>query len=253
MKTIIARKPFQGTLNIIRFNWPFFAFTLIAVASMVVVAINFHGLIRDLAILALILLMLPTLLSLGFSYYIYDYSDLYDLSWLPDLNGKKVLNINAGFDESSTIIAQKFPSCQLTSCDFYDPEKHTEPSIQRARKAYPLSKDSVAVKTTALPFPDDVFDDVLVIFSAHEIRDASERVACFQEIKRVTSIGGAIYVTEHLRDIPNFLAYNIGFFHFHSIASWQRTFSAAGLSIEKEIKKTPFISTFKLTTHENAL
>ncbi len=47
---------------------------------------------------------------------------------------KQILNINAGFDETSFIIKNNFPNADLNVFDFYDAEIHTEPAIVRARK-----------------------------------------------------------------------------------------------------------------------
>jgi hypothetical protein len=49
-----------------------------------------------------------------------------------------------------------------------------------------------------------------------------------------------------LRDLPNFMAYNIGYFHFLSKASWLDTFEKTQLTLKTELKITPFISTFLL-------
>ena len=45
-----------------------------------------------------------------------------------------ITNINAGFDETSYILDDKFPNATIKAFDFYDAEKHTEASIKRARK-----------------------------------------------------------------------------------------------------------------------
>lgn len=57
---------------------------------------------------------------------------------------------------------------------------------------------------------------------------------------------------EHLRNTPNFLAYNIGFFHFYSKAIWLKNFNTAKLKLVKEIKHTPFISIFVLEKNGTA-
>jgi SAM-dependent methyltransferase len=124
--------------------------------------------------------------------------------------------------------------------------RSTEVSIRRARRAYPPAPGTVPVTTTALPFPTDTFDTALAILSAHEIRSEAERIQFFRELRRVTQPTGKIYLTEHLRDGPNFLAYTIGFLHFHSRATWLTTFQRAGLVVTREIKTTPFITTFIL-------
>lgn len=249
----VTRKSFQGVSNIIRFNWHFYliafiAFTLLYLFQSIIPE-KFKTFILSTSIFALLIMII----SLVVSYYVYDFSNLYSLNWLPNSKFNSVLNINAGFDETSQIIKGKFPNCELTICDFYDKEKHTELSIKRARSAYPPLVGTIQVSTTNLPFKDNEFDYSLAILSAHEIRDKSERVEFFNELKRVTKPNGRIFVTEHLRDFNNFLAYTIGFFHFLSKSTWKETFKLANLSIEREIKSTPFITTFTLKSNGDTL
>lgn len=245
----IARKPFQGVWNIIRFNWHFYV-----VAGGLLIALLFFKNIfpPSLEIWLLIgvgLAVLTMVVSLVASYYIYDYSNLYQLGWLENKKEIVRLNINAGFDEISQLIKNKYPNSKLKICDFYDPKKHTEISIKRARKAYPPHPETISVDTQTLPFQNHQFDQVLAILSAHEIRDEAERIQFFRALQRVTHPSGTIYVMEHLRDVNNFLAYTIGFLHFYSKKTWLRTFSGAGLVIKEEIKITPFITLFILKSH----
>ncbi|MEM6768481.1 MAG: class I SAM-dependent methyltransferase, partial [Bacteroidota bacterium] len=198
-----------------------------------------------------ILGVVSLLITLVVSGYVYDVSDLYQLNFLPTSSPKSILNIHAGFDEVSPILKSKFPKSKLTICDFYDPGLHTEVSIKRARKAYPPSADTIKVKTNSLPFADNSYDIIVAFLAAHEIRDEAERISFFRELMRVSTSEGQIMVTEHLRDLPNFLAYNMGFFHFHTKSVWLDTFEQAGLRLEEEIKTTPFISTFILSHHGN--
>jgi len=228
----VKRKAFQGLTNIIRFNWHFYLLAC--------VALPFLGFGFGMALAIL------TLSSLLVSYYIYDHSNLYALPWLENAQPETILNINAGFDESSGLLSQKFPSAALHICDFYDPKKHTEVSLKRARKAYPPHPNCLRVQTSHLPFSDHTFDTVIAMLAAHEIRSTEERAQFFLELNRVSKSGGRIYVTEHLRDFPNLLAYNIGFFHFLSKKSWLETFEAAHLQIEAVMHTTPFITTFIL-------
>lgn len=228
----VKRKAFQGLTNIIRFNWHFY---LLACVALPFLGFSFG--------MTLAILIFSSLLV---SYYIYDHSNLYALPWLENTQPQTILNINAGFDESSAILSQKFPSAALHICDFYDPKKHTEVSVKRARKAYPPHPNCLRVQTSHLPFTDHTFDTVIAMLAAHEIRSAEERAQFFLELKRVSKTGGRIYVTEHLRDFPNLLAYNIGFFHFLSKKSWLETFEAAHLQIEAVMHTTPFITTFIL-------
>lgn len=246
------RRPFQGVRNIVRFNWHLYALSfgslLLAFGLTYSVAEKF----QLYSYLVCILVIGTILISLLSSYYVYDLSDLYELKWLEGFGierGSKSVNINAGFDETSNLLKYKFKQPDLVVLDFYDPLKHTEISIKRARKAYPPFPGTKHVDTTSLPLDDRSIDSIFVIFSAHEIRNENERIAFFKELNRIIKPTGLIFITEHLRDPVNFLAYNIGFLHFYSKSTWRKTFQLARLNVQDEIKLTPFVSTFILKTH----
>ena len=243
------RKPFQGVWNIVRFNWQFYVLAIVSTIVLLLLRNNFNAALRAASDILMVLIIGSTLISLVVSCYIYDFSNLYNLSWLNNLpikNNGKIVNINAGFDETSNLLKSKFANSELIVLDFYDPTKHTEVSIKRARKAYPPFPNTQQVKPTDLPLQDNSADKIFAILSAHEIRNEEERKSFFQELRRVLSPTGQIIVTEHLRDTANFLAYNIGAFHFHSKASWLNAFESSGLRVVEEIKITPFITTFIL-------
>jgi hypothetical protein len=50
---------------------------------------------------------------------------------------------------------------------------------------------------------------------------------------------GKIIVTEHQRDLPNFIAYTIGFFHFYANRTWKKIFTQSALSHSKRIQNKP--------------
>lgn len=239
----LKRKPLQGVLNIIRFNWHFYFVAVVVLTALLFYQYHLPVQIQPFAFWLALLASLTIIASLLVSFYIYD---LYELKWIPDFKDKYILNINAGFDETSQIIKNKFPNSHVTISDFYNPKEHTEISIKRARKIYPPLPSTIQVLTEDLPFPDNSFDYSLAILTAHEIRDEKERIKFFKELRRITKSTGLILITEHLRDINNFLAYTIGFFHFHSKSTWHQTFEQANLIVKREIKSTPFITTFIL-------
>ncbi len=242
----VKRKPFQGVYNIIRFNWHFYFISGLTLVCLVIFKHHLPEFMHPFAFGFTLLGVLALSVSLLISFYIYDLSDLYHLKGLKNTDEGRLLNINAGFDEISEIIKTRFPKIELTICDFYNAEKHTEISIQRARKAYPPINGTFHVSTHKLPFKDNSFEYALAQLSAHEIRDSRERVQFFKELNRVTKTTGLILVTEHLRDWNNFMVYSIGFFHFHSKSDWLETFKEANLKIKSETKVTPFITTFTL-------
>lgn len=249
------RKPFQGVTNIIKFNWHFYvlAGTLVLFFLTVNTFLD-HQYLFYLNILC-VLVALPVLTSLFVSFYIYDLSNLYSFDWLDALNinttGKN-LNINSGFDETSILLSAKYPNAELDVFDFYEPARHTEISISRARNANPPYKGTMRISTSNLPTPQDWADNIFVIFSAHEIRNDAERINFFKELNRAAKQSGKIIVTEHLRDAANFFAYSIGFFHFLPRSTWNETFNSAGLRVCSEMKITPFITTFILKKNGTA-
>mgnify|MGYP003584832249 CR=1 FL=1 len=185
-----------------------------------------------------------TLSSLLVSFWVYDWSGFYRWKWLPAASPKTVLNIHAGFDESSRALHQRYPSAELTVLDFYDAARHTEPSIARARAFLPPLSGTLACSTCHLPLEDQSQDLVFLIFAAHEIRDAAERKQFFGELRRVCR--GRIYLVEHQRDLANFLAFGPGFQHFHSPAQWRQSWTGAGLKCLEERFFTPFVRIFVL-------
>ena len=242
------RKPFQGVGNIIRFNWHHYVLSIIAIVVLLLVSTNTTAALHTAVILIVSLIILANFISLFISLFIYDLSSLYKLTWLDNAQiGNEIININAGFDETSILLKSKYSNARLTVLDFYNPTKHTEVSIKRARKAYPPFPNTQPTSTTHLPLQDNAADNVFAILSAHEIRNYEERVTFFKELNRVLTPKGQVIVTEHLRDTANFIAYNIGFLHFHSKETWLQTFRKAGFKVFDEIKITPFISTFILT------
>jgi hypothetical protein len=246
----LSRTPFQGVVNIIRFNWHYYVIASVIIILAAIAQIFFPSSIRIITGIILLMAVLSIIVSLVASWYIYDNSGLYTLNWLDNLNigsNKQLVNINAGFDETSHLLKEKFPGCNLLVFDFYDPAKHTEISIERARKAYPAYEGTATITTNRIPLQENSADCIFLILAAHEIRDNEERIMFFCQLKKILSVTGKIIVVEHQRDMYNFMAYNFGFFHFFSTNTWKKTFKAAGLTEDKEFKITPFISAFVLT------
>ncbi len=248
----MKRGTFEGVKNIVRFNWHFYLLAGLVFISLIIFGLNRNGLGGTVFVGIAFLLILPVVISLVVSWMIYDRSELYDLGWVAQdskITAGSVVNIHAGYDESSPRIREIYPSAQLSVLDFYDPELHTEISIRRARKYSSSFPGTIVTGTAALPLPDDSVENMHVFLAAHEIRNTEERLQFFQEIRRSMKAGGKVYVTEHLRDLSNFLAFNIGAFHFFSRKSWLDIFRKSGLELVSETKITPYISAFTLEKH----
>jgi len=239
------RSKFQGVKNIIQFNQDkYFLGVFVFLISLILSRVGLQNVFLVIASLV----FLSILLSLLVSYWVYDCRDLYELNYIPSsLEHLNILQIHAGFDEMKPTLEKKFPNSNFEIIDFYNPKIHTEKSIAIARKKNDKDGRAKPSNTDKLIYNDNHFDKIFLLFSAHEIRNDKERTLFFKEINRILKLDGEVYVSEHLRNLPNFFAYNIGFLHFISKSKWRKTFQEADLSIIKEVKTTPFISNFILT------
>lgn len=243
----IKRKPLQGVLNILNFNRHFYIYGLFTLAAILVLAnyLNWPFFINYTIIIGFIYgLMTPLVVSA----YVYDFSGFYNFKWLSNIhfNGRQnIVNINAGFDETSFTLKKHFPESDLQVFDFYNPKKHTEPAIVRARKVSQNYPNTKTIKSNQIPLESQCTDAVFLISSAHEIRSFKEKVEFLKECKRILKPTGTVILVEHLRDLPNCLAFSIGFTHFFSRNTWIEAFKEAELTLDKETKFTPFMSTFQ--------
>lgn len=238
----------QGVWTIVRFNWHFFVLAGLGVVALLAASTFLAPLPAFLAHIAALSAAVSIFVSLAASYLAYDASGLYELKWLAPwmpADGDAA-NIHAGFDETSPLLKTHHPGLRWHVLDFYDPKKHTEISIRRARAVHPPQPGTRAFSTDALPLSDGSLDRVLLLLAAHEIRDHDERVRFFHELRRSLRPDGLVIVTEHLRDPANLVAYTIGAWHFHTPTEWIATFAEAGLVVVAREKTNRFITTFVL-------
>ena len=114
------RKPFQGVMNIIRFNWHYYVISVFAVLLVLYISGNFFSSGPALDIIAFIITAL-TIVSLAVSTYIYDFSGLYQFPWLDDLihnEEGRIINIHAGYDETSQLLNNRFDKAEFIVLDF---------------------------------------------------------------------------------------------------------------------------------------
>lgn len=244
----VKRRPFQGVLNILSFNRHFY---VIGLGVFVVITISqlFIGWSSLLYWVITAAFIYGLLMPLIVSAYVYDFSGYYSFHWLKkcrvaDSNTPQILNINAGFDETSFILKNHFPQSDLKVFDFYNAKRHTESAIIRARKVSLSYPDTQPISTNSIPLENKYANIIFLLSAAHEIRTHDERVTFLKECNRVCKSDGKVIMVEHLRDIPNFFAFTIGFMHFFSRAQWKRAFKQAGFLSFKETKFTPFMSVF---------
>jgi len=244
----IKRRKFKGVLNILSFNRHFYFYGAI-VLMLIVMSYLWFSWSTTLFWIIITAFIYGLLMPLIVSAYVYDFSGYYDFNWLNKMNlkdtgTKEILNINAGFDETSFILKYNFPKSNLKVFDFYNSEKHTEPAIIRARKVSLVYPNTQQIKSNAIPLSNKSVDLIFLLSAAHEIRSQEEKIQFLKECRRVCKPDGSVIMVEHLRDFPNFLAFSIGFTHFFSKNTWKKAFSDAGFTTCTEKKFTPFMSIF---------
>lgn len=245
----LERRSFQGVLNILSFNRHFYALGL-GVLAVIIISHATIGFSDQLFWILIVVFLYGLIMPLIVSAYVYDFSGYYNFHWLKnsaiDPDVRNIVNINAGFDETSFVIKSNFPQSDLKVFDFYDPKRHTEPAIIRARKVSLTYPNTVEIKSNTIPLEDKSVDVIFLLSAAHEIRDYNEKIVFLKECHRICKPNGKVIMVEHLRDFPNFLTFSIGFTHFFSRSTWKNAFTKAGFKTFEEIKFTPFMSVFNV-------
>jgi hypothetical protein len=244
------RSPLQGVYNILRFNYEFFVAATCVVVGCLIGAWGFEGKTApSLCMLVAAAVAFASLISLVASWWIYDFSSLYSFSWmdplLPSVSGP-ALNIHAGFDETSELLHARYPHLSLEVMDFYDPIRHTERSIRRARRVQPPYPGTQQVSPSTLVLAPNKYVAIFLILAVHEIRNAQERTMFMRTLRDALAPGGKLIVVEHSRDVANFMAYTIGFFHFLSVKALLSAFTQGGFLVSAHRRITPFVRVFSL-------
>jgi SAM-dependent methyltransferase len=250
MKNAVAgRERYQGVRQILQYNRRFYVGALVGVTAAFLMALRVPPVWRALLLSSAVPALIWACSSLLVSHYVYDCYPLYDLHWLARcLSGtpRRWVNIHAGLDETSHLLAALFPSAVGEVLDIYDPREMTEPAIEQARRITSAPTPATSANWRALPLPSNAFDAAFLIFAAHELRRHEARTQLFRELARVLRVGGELVIIEHSRDWANFLAFGPGFFHFFSKRAWRRAADAAGLKVRREMSMTPFVHVFVL-------
>lgn len=249
------RGSFDGVCAVARFNWPFYA---VAAAVLAGCAVGLLFIRMPWMQVGLVMVGMGCFyfifVSLGVSHWVYDCSDLFRWKWLERalrgvIPGRMVF-CHSGFDESSGMLAEKFPGADWRILDHHDPRWMNEPSIRRARRLFPPVGGTVAAPFDAWPVESGWANVVFGLLAIHELRTVDDRAAWFCEAGRCLCEDGRIVIVEHLRNSANFLAFGPGFLHFHSQEAWGESWGNAGLTLQDEFRLTPFLKVFVLRKND---
>lgn len=247
MTAVSVRGRWQGVLEIFAFNRRFYLCTCAGVCAALCALPVLPAGARLLVCAAVMPAIYWSIASLTVSHYVYDCYPLYDLGWIVGVlerPARRWINLHSGLDETSEALRGVFPHAEGQIADIFDPRVMTERSIREARQRKPGPVPALRVRYDALPFPDEFFDAAFALFAAHELRRHRERLRFFGEVARILAGDGTFVLMEHTRDWRNFLAFGPGFLHFFSRRAWRRAGAEAGLQLQSEFTKTPFVRAY---------
>ena len=100
------RKPLQGVYNIVRFNCHYYVLSLVVFAVTLWLARYAPAYLQLYLYIGGFAAAGVTIISLLVSCYVYDLSGLYQFKWLNIREGgQQIVNIHAGFDETSILLS----------------------------------------------------------------------------------------------------------------------------------------------------
>ena len=234
----------SGARRIFFYNWPTYAGTWVAAAVVIAVGLRYAPVL----VVGGVVAIAWSAASLVVSSYVYDHSALPGASWLPGLLPARVerwITVDAGLD-AEVDVDGAMPGTCMARFDVYYRTRMEGPSVERARRRTARAHPATVASVTSLPLANGSCDAVLVVFTAHELRDRALREAAFAELGRVLSTEGRLIVVEHLRDPANFAAFGPGFFHFQPRAEWLRLADVTGLRVAVERRVTPWVMALAL-------
>jgi SAM-dependent methyltransferase len=237
----------SGAARIFLYNWPAYAATWGAAVVAGILAARAGGVVVWVLGLGAAGAVLWSAASLVVSHYVYDRSGLAAGSWARALLPARVeawASVDAGLDAEVSLDA--LPGACVARLDVYDGDAVRAPSVRRARATTPRRYTATRCHPGSLALADASCDLVAVVFTAHELRAVADRERFFAEVRRALRGGGRMLLVEHLRDLPNFLAFGPGFLHFLPRAEWLRLAQTAGLRVAGETRVTPWVMALAL-------
>src|SRR5947208_193587 len=119
------RHRFRGMLQIIRFNWPRYFVGALGLTVLIIVLLvaQLPRAVEVVLVIAAIPAAWWLFFSLVVSHWVYDRSRLCRWDWIPEIAPPRVatlINIHAGYDDSSDALRRLFPNADRRTLDIFD-------------------------------------------------------------------------------------------------------------------------------------
>ncbi|WP_180947651.1 methyltransferase domain-containing protein [Tenacibaculum dicentrarchi] len=132
---------------------------------------------------------------------------------------------------------------ELVVCDIFENRHLEEKMIEVSKREFPPNTKEIKIDPITLPFSDNSQEIIFAITALHEILEHDKRVLFFKEAKRILKNDGILIISEQMRDITNFVFFNIGAFHFLSKRKWKSAIKESGLKIHETNRINIFAET----------
>lgn len=215
----------SGVGRVAVFNWPKYVLASALLGGAAVLSTGVTGatgLVRPLAALSTVGLLYGVAGSLAATWWVYDHraSDLYQRVASKHVPSDPWIMVHAGLDESRCRLEELIGPAQ----QHFDvgPTANISRSLKRAHRWVGRCGDPWR---GALDATSNSIGLAVVLFGIHEL-SAPASAKLLSELRRVVRSGGEIVIVEHLRDLPNAMAFGPGMLHFGSRRRWRSAISA---------------------------
>lgn len=236
----------RGLRQVISYHWPYYVVASLGCASAAAAlsSLDMPSWLAFVVTAGLVACVYWLIVGTVAVWYIFDYSPLTRWQWIPGVLQevpRRWGNLHVGGDEATPTLRRLYPHATGVEIDFFDPALVTEPGLLRLRGARTADGRRPMLHIDGWSPEEAQWDVAFLIFAAHEMRTRETRTALLARVRSGLRPGGRILLVEHLRDPANFLVFGPAFTHFFSNEEWLLAAKAAGFSVIRRKRVTPFV------------
>lgn len=234
--------------RVILFNWPKLVGSTLLIAGLLALAAVTQGPLRALALCLALTTLYFVVVSLLATWWVYDDGQIETLQWAtPGLiqPASNIASVHVGYDDTRAGLLDIAMPNDITG--LYLPVSGGGPWRHKSLLRAIAHDDRTSEQPLAVATEQaDRFDTVVFGFTAHEIRDRTQRQRALRDARSLLRPDGTIVVVEHPLNLANVIAYGPGAMHFITEGSWREDFEAADLTVCSITRQRALVSAFAL-------